>query len=133
MKKAHFLPRALIFFVVFLAIGAAMFRYAHHHYKNIADWGDSDSLESLIYEDDTFFLAGEIGDDGLSSKKFPKNELLGEVTPDSLWSKDAPIVVWSVEGKANFLILTVGDDQELLYYREGVDNPAERDTHAETE
>ncbi len=125
MKKAHFLPRAIILFVVFLAIGAGIFRYANHHYKNIADWGEPDSAKILIYEDETYYLAGKVGDSGLASKKFPKNEVLGEVTPDSLFDTSDPLVVWSVEGKANFLIVTVKDEKEYLYYHESVDNPAE--------
>lgn len=131
MKKAYFLPRALVLFVVFLAIGAGIFRFSTHHYQNIADWEDPASMEVLIYEDDTYHLAGEIGDPGLASKKYPKNEVLGEVTPDGLFDPSAPFVVWNVEGKANFLIVTTEDDKEWLYFREGVDNPAETET-AET-
>ncbi len=128
MKKAHFLPRALILFVVFLAIGAGIFRYANHHYKNIADWEDPASTEALIYEGDVYYLAGEIGDPGMASKKFPKNEILGEVTPDSLFDRSGPLVVWNVEGKQNFLIITTEDDKEYLYYHEDVENPAETET-----
>ncbi len=128
MKKAHFLLRAIILFVVFLAIGAGIYRYAHHHYKNIAEWGEPDSTEVLLYEDKTYCLAGEIGDPGLTSKKYPKNEVLGEVTPDNFWDKKAPFLVWSVEGKANFLIVTVEEEKEYLYYHESVENPAETET-----
>lgn len=128
MKKAHFLPRALILFAVFLAIGAGILRFAHHHYKNIADREDPASMEVLIYEDGIYYLAGEIGDLGMASKKFPKNEILGEVTPDGFFDMTAPLVVWSVEGKANFLIVTTETDKELLYYHESVDNPAETET-----
>lgn len=128
MKKAYFLPRAIILFVVFLVIGAGLYRFSGHHYKNVADWCEPNDTAVLIYEDKTYYLAGEIGDPGMASKKFPKNEVLGEVTPESLWDTKAPFVVWSVEGKANFLIVTVEDEQEYLYYHESVDNPAETET-----
>ncbi len=128
MKKAHFLLRASILFVVFLAIGAGIFRYANHHYKNIADWEDPASTEALIYEGDTYYLAGKVGDPGLTSKQFPKNEVLGEVTPDSLLDPSAPLVVWSVEGKLKFLIVTDEEDREWLYYREDANNPTETET-----
>ena len=130
MKKAHFLLRAAAFFLLLLAIGAGMLRYAHHHYKNIADWEDPASREVLIFEEETYYLAGEIGDPGLSSKKFPTNEILGEVTPDSFFDMAAPWVVWSVEGKANFLIVTLEDEKKMLYYREDMKNPAETETVA---
>ena len=125
MKKAYFLPRALILFVVFLAIGAGIFRYANHHYKNIADWEDPTSAEALIYEDEIYYLAGKVGDPGMPTKKFSKNEILGEMTPDSLFDPSEPLVVWSVEGKLNFLIVTDEEDREWLYYRDGAENPVE--------
>lgn len=128
MKKAYFLPRALILFVAFLVIGAGIFRYANHHYKNIADWEDPTSTAILIYEGDTYYLAGKVGEPGMTSKKFPKNEILGEVTPDSLFDLSEPLVVWDVEGKEKFLIVTVGEDTEWLYYREDAENPAETET-----
>lgn len=130
MKKAHFLLRAAAFFLLFLVIGAGMLRFANHHYQNIADWGEDDTINVLIYEERTYYLAGEIGDAGLTSKKFPKNETLGEVTPDGLLDLSAPWVVWSVEGKANFLIVTLEDEKEWLYYHESVENPAETETAA---
>lgn len=130
MKKAYFLPRALILFVLFLVIGAGIHRFAIHHYKNIADWEDPDSVEVLLYEGDTYYLAGEVGDPGMASKKFPKDEILGEITPKSLFVPSDPLVVWNVEGKLNFLIVTDEEDREWLYYREDMKNPAENETMA---
>lgn len=133
MKKAHFLPRALILFLVFLAMGVGILRFSTHHYKNIADWVEPDSAEALLYEGETYHLAGEIGESGLSSKKFPTDKILGEVTPESFWKPATPFVVWSVEGKANFLIVKIGnaeDEKAYLYYRDGVSNPAETETAA---
>ena len=128
MKKAHFLPRALLLFVLFLAIGAGILRYTNHHYKNIARWAEPDSVEVLLYEGDTYYLAGKVGDPGMASKKFPKNEILGEITPESLFVPSDPLVVWNVEGKLNFLIVTDEEDKEWLYYREDMKNPAETET-----
>ena len=128
MKKAYFLPRALILFVVFLAIGAGILRFSTHHYKNIADWEDPASMDTLIYEDETYYLAGKIGDPDITSKKFPKNEVLGEVTPHGFFDLSAPLVVWSVEGKSNYLIVKDEEEKEWLYYRDGAVNPAETET-----
>lgn len=131
MKKAYFLPRALLLFVVFLALGAGIFRFSTHHYKNVAEWGEPDSNEVLLYEEDTYHLAGRIGEKGLTSKKFASAEVLGEVTPDGFLDRTAPLVVWSVDGKADFLIVIDEEEREWLYYREGVDNPAETETVTE--
>ena len=132
MKKAFFLPRALILFLVFLVIGAGIYRFAYHHYKNIAEWESSDSQQALLYEEDTFLLAGKIGDENLSAKKFSKEEVLGEVTPQGWFDNSKPFVVWSVEGKANFLIVTK-EAKDYLYYRKGVDNPAKPASSATAE
>ena len=128
MKKAHFLIRAIVCFIVFVMIGLGLHRFSNHHYKNIADWSEPDDTNVLIYQDKTYYYAGKIGDPGLAAKKFAKNETLGEVTPDSLWDKKEAFVVWSVEGKANFLIVTVGESTQYLYYHESVSNPAETET-----
>ena len=125
MKKARFLLRALVFFVIFLAIGAGVLRFSTHHYKNIARWGETDSMENLIYEDEIYHLAGEIGDPGLGTKTFPKDEVLGEVKPDGILDRTPPYVVWSVKEKEDFLIIVVDDDTQLLYYHSDVSNPAE--------
>ncbi len=129
MKKAYFIPRALLFFVIFFVVGVGIYRFASHHYKNVAEWGEPDSSSALIYEEETFFLAGKIGEDKLSAKKFPKNEVLGEVTPENFFDNAKPFVVWSVEGKINFLIVT-NEKTEYLYYRNGVSNPAEPETES---
>ena len=73
MKQAKFFPRLLILFLVFLALVFAMFRFASHHYKNVAQWGVADSREVLMYEGEVYCFAGEIGDPGLGSKKFPRS------------------------------------------------------------
>ena len=128
MKKARFLPRILVLFLVFLALEFAMFRFAYHHYKNVAAWSVPDSREVLMYEGEVYYLAGEIGDPGLSSKKYPTDELLGEIKPESFFKKADPMLVWNVKEKENFLIVAVEDDVELLYYHEDIDNPAETET-----
>ena len=101
-------------------MGAGILRFSTHHYKNIADWVEPDSAEALLYEGETYHLAGEIGESGLSSKKFPTDKILGEVTPESFWEPAAPFVVWSVEGKAK---------QDHPYDEQGV---SEFDMYTET-
>ena len=81
-----------------------------------------------MYEGEVYYLAGEIGDPGLSSKKYPTDELLGEIKPESFFKKADPMLVWNVKEKENFLIVAVEDDVELLYYHEDIDNPAETET-----
>ena len=127
MKKAHFLLRALVLFVVFLILGAGIYRFSKHHYKNVAEWGEPNSQDVLIYKDDTYYYVGKIGDYGLNSKKYAKNEVLGEVTPESLWDKREAFVVWNLDGKANFLIVAI-EDEQYLYHHESIDNPIETET-----
>ena len=128
MKKAYFLPRALVLFLAFLLLGAGMFRYAHHHYKNVASWGEADSTRVLIYEGETYYLAGLMGERGLNAKTYPAGDVLGEVTPKNFLDKTPALVVHSVEGKDDYLILIMGEDEKYLYFHEKVDNPAETET-----
>ncbi len=128
MKKAHFSLRALIWFVVFLALGAGILRFSTHHYKNVADWERPDSVEVLVYEEDTFYLAGKVGDNGISAKKFPQNEILGEVTPKSIFDATSPLIIWSVEEKEEYLIVVDEEKNQWLYYKEGAENPVAPET-----
>lgn len=123
MKKAYFLPRALILCLVFLLIGVGIYRFTLHHYKNVAEWTEADSQNELVYEETSYFLAGKIGGERLTAKKYTKEEVLGEIKPDGFFNIDEPYVLWTVKDKPNFLIVSV-DDTDYLYYKDGVNNPA---------
>ncbi|MBE6558669.1 MAG: hypothetical protein E7661_06645 [Ruminococcaceae bacterium] len=125
MKKAYFIPRAIICFLIFVCLGLAFVRFASHHYANVAEWKDPASRDVLIYDEDAFYLAGEIGKNGLNEKDYPTEKVLGEVTPEGLFQKQDPVVIWMVENKKDFIIVVDEEDSRWLYYREGEENPAE--------
>ncbi len=132
MKKAYFFPRALILCLVFLVIGAGIYRFTFHHYKNVAEWNETDSQNALTYEDESYFLAGKIGEEKLPAKKYAKEEVLGEIKPDGFFNTDEPYVLWNVKDKKDYLIVAV-DDIEYLYYRDGVNNPVKPTTSGTSE
>ncbi len=123
--RAYLTLRALCAFAVCLLVGVGIYFFSLHHHANVAEWGEEGSRETLIYEDTTYRLRGEIGSTGLSEGAFPTEELKGEVKPAGLLDPSQPLLVWTVKGKADYLVV-VDDSVSYVYL-------AEKDTTVETE
>lgn len=106
---AHFTLRALLIFAACLLVGVGIYLFSLHHHANVAQWGQEGSRETLIYEDTAYRLRGEIGDAGLSASAFATEELLGEVKPPKLLDFDKPLLVWTVKGKEDYLVVVDGN------------------------
>ena len=106
---AYLTLRALCAFAVCLLIGVGIYFFSLHHHSNVAEWGEDGDREVLICEEKTYRLRGEVGSAGLSESAFPTEELKGEVKPSRWFSPDQPLLVWTVKGKADYLLVIDGN------------------------
>ena len=125
-RKPYFLLRALVGFVVCMVMLLGVYRLGYHYYGNVATWaGEESPRDAMVYEDTTYYLAGKVGTQGMSSNNYKPDELLGEVKPASLFDQTPPLLVWSVEKKEGYLILIDEEGHKYLYYAEKMENPAQ--------
>lgn len=133
-KKAHLTLRALVVFLVFALCGVALYYLGMHYHKDVAA-RESGRLDTLIYEDDTFFLAGKLGDKGIGTVAFKYAEkALGEVKPEgkSAWTHTFMVYGMDADNKSfpadksigDYIVVVHEDGNEYLYHRASVQNPA---------
>ena len=81
-KKAYFIPRAIIAFVLLMALILGIYLIGFRSWREVAEWGEGSNHEILIYEEETYVLIGQIGKKGLNLKKYPIHKVLGQVEKD---------------------------------------------------
>lgn len=141
-KKAPLILRALIVFLLFALCGVALYYVGMHYHKDVAVRVDG-SLDTLVYEDDTFLLAGKLGDEGLGTTKFKyAAKALGEIKPEgkSAWSDTLMVYGMDATNKSfpngkrmeDYIVIIREDGNEYLYYRASVPNPSKETTSPHT-
>ena len=81
-KRAFFTLRAIIAFVLLMALIAGLYLIGFRSWRNVAEWGENSNHEILIYEEETYVLVGEAGKKGVNLKKYPIDKVLGQVAKD---------------------------------------------------
>lgn len=83
-KRAFFALRAVLAFVLLAALCAGIYWAGYHAYPDVAEWIAPGDHSAIVYKGETYLLAGTIGKRGLTAKKYPADELLGELAHDDL-------------------------------------------------
>ena len=83
-KRAFFILRAVIAFVLIGVLLAVLYQVAFKSYPTVAEWGEPGNHDTLIYEGETYALVGVLGKKGLNLKKYPIDEIIGQVRDDGL-------------------------------------------------
>jgi len=81
-KRALFTLRAIIAFVLLMALIAGLYLVGFRSWRKVAQWGENSNHEVLIYEEETYVLVGQLGKKGLNLKKYPIDKVLGQVEQD---------------------------------------------------
>ena len=134
-KKAPLTLRAMILFLAFALCGVVLYYVGMHYHKNVAA-SETGSLDTLIYEDDVFLLAGKWGDKGLGTVPFQyADKALGEVKPEgkTAWTHTFMVYGMDPDNKSfpvdkkrdDYLVVIHEDGEAYVYHRISVPNPAE--------
>lgn len=83
-KRALFILRAVIAFVLIGVLLAVLYQVAFKSYSTVAEWGEPGNHDTLIYDGETYALVGVLGKNGLNLKKYPIDEIIGKVHDDGL-------------------------------------------------
>ena len=81
-KKAFFTLRAIIAFVLLMALIVGLYLVGFRSWREVAKWGENSNHEVLIYEEETYVLVGQLGKKGLNLKKYPIDKVLGQIRDD---------------------------------------------------
>ena len=81
-KRAFFTLRAIIAFVLLMALIVGLYLVGFRSWREVAEWGENSNHEVLIYEEETYVLVGQLGKKGLNLKKYPIDKVLGQVEQD---------------------------------------------------
>ena len=81
-KKAFFTLRAIIAFVLLMALIVGIYLVGFRSWRKVAEWGEDSNHEILIYEEEAYVLVGQLGKKGLNLKKYPIDKVLGQVEKD---------------------------------------------------
>ncbi len=141
-KKSPLTLRALIVFLVFALCGVALYYLGMHYHKDVAA-RETGSLDTLMYDDDVFLLAGKLGDKGLGTVPFEyASKALGEVKPEgkSAWTHTFMVYGMDPDNKSfptdkkreDYLVVIHEDDEAYVYHRISVQNPATETTAPDT-
>ena len=76
--------RAVAVFLILAGILAVIYWFGYDSYRDVAEWSVPGSRETLIMDGETYTLSGVIGKKGLTAKKYPVGDLLGEVKDDGV-------------------------------------------------
>ena len=76
--------RILLVFVLLGVLLAAIYWLGYHSYREVAEWSEAGSHESLIYDGETYYRTGKIGDKGLTKSKYPVDKIVGQVRDDGV-------------------------------------------------
>lgn len=129
-RRVPLLVRGLLIFLVILALFAGLWWFCLHHYGNAGAWaGDEPDIKSdILYEDKVFHLAGKVGAYGLTSGKFMKTDLLGEIRPAGKDALTDTYLLYTVKNNKRviderYMIVVYSDGVSYVYYLDGEENP----------
>ena len=76
--------RGVVAFVLLGLLILVLYRWGYDSYKDVAEWAEPGSHNALIYNDETYYLSGQIGKKGLSKSKYATDKILGQVKDDGI-------------------------------------------------
>ena len=76
--------RVIVAFVLLGLLLALLYWCGFHSYRNVAEWLTPGDHEAFVYGGDTYYLSGEIGQKGLTLKKYPLDQIIGEIRDDGV-------------------------------------------------
>lgn len=95
----RFVLRAVCAFVLMGLLIAVLHWWGFNSYRDVAEWAEPGSHEALIYNDETYYLAGQIGKQGLTKSKYTKDKLLGQVQDDGTPVTTEPVTTSEPESE----------------------------------
>ncbi len=140
-QPVRLLLRGLGIFLLLSLLCVLLYWFCLHHYSNVAEWsGTTSPREAILYQEQTYHLAAELGAPGVPKTRFKQSDLLGEVKPGGRDSLQAAVKVYAIEhtdqaSQAEYLLLIYEDKTCYVYYLDGVDNPytgAEAESDSQT-
>jgi hypothetical protein len=82
-KRAFFLVRAAIAFVLLIAVIAGLYIWGYRSWLPVAEWADEEGgHNALMYDGETYALVGKLGKGDLTAKNYPIDKVLGQVKDD---------------------------------------------------
>ena len=124
-KKPLIFLRALILFVVFAVIVAALHWLAYHHYANVAEWKAPDSRDVLLYKGEEYLLSGEYATTDLPISRYKMQRTEGEVKIDDLKAALRNVIlVASVTDFEDLIVVTYENGERFVYYKSGTHDPS---------
>ena len=114
--------RILLVFALLAALLALIYWLGYDSYRNVAEWAEPGSHEALIYEEEVYYLAGRVGQKGLTKSKYPIDKVLGQVRDDGTPVETEPVTTEAVTTAAPE---TLPPDPEDTEPEEETDPPVE--------
>lgn len=82
-KRAFFLLRAVLAFVLLFALIAGLYIWGFRSWSTVAEWADEEGgHNALIYDGKTYELVSVIGKGKWTEKNYPMDEVIGKVRDD---------------------------------------------------
>ena len=76
--------RILLVFALLGALLALIYGLGYHSYREVAKWAEPGSHDTLIYGEETYYLAGKASQKGVAKPKYPTDKILGRVYDDGI-------------------------------------------------
>jgi hypothetical protein len=80
--SAGFFLRVVCGFVLMGFLIVLLHWLGYNVYPDVAEWVEPGDHSALIYEEETYYLAGKIGKKGLTKSKYTADKVLGQVKND---------------------------------------------------
>lgn len=116
--------RGVIAFVLLGLLILLLYRWGYDSYKDVAEWVVPGDHSALLYNDETYYLAGRIGQKGLSKSKFAMDKVLGQVKDDGTPVTTEPVTTAEPESEEEYFPEDTDDWEETETAPESVDPPA---------
>ncbi len=116
--------RGVIAFALLGLLILLLYRWGYDSYKDVAEWVVPGDHSALIYQDETYYLAGRIGQKGLSKSKFAMDKVLGQVKDDGAPVTTEPVTTAEPEPEEEYFPEDTDEWEETETTLESVDPPA---------
>lgn len=83
--------RILLVFALLAALLVLLYRLGYDVYKDVAEWAEPGNHDSIVYDGETYHLAGVMGKKGLTKSKFPQDKIIGQVRDDGVPAITEPV------------------------------------------
>lgn len=122
-KSALFALRAVIAFVLLGMLLAVLYWWGFHSYRDVAEWAEPGNHDALVYDGETYYRSGVIGKRGLTLKKYPIDQILGEVKDDGIPVTTEPVTLPETEEETDPVDTETAEETEPVTELESVIPP----------